>query len=412
MKARAFVVFISIALMTFSLPVLADFWSDAKRTIGDVGTAGWKITTAPYEAVANTVQVIGGGQSPSSIFDPYQDAGRATGDAVQNGYSLVNQPQQFMYSKVQEFANKSGGDAGSFVFDVATFNQNLMAELGTSGVNSAANVLRRQNPLQIVAAPLAGAIRAARNKHYSNSSALPDDVKKGLANVFPDHVLNRARYVVGRVDITLPNFIGRGHKFMGDDYAVVVDDVIVFNTQPPSFSNDPFWWAHEIRHVAQYGELGIEKFSWDYVRDLGGSIEGDADRHGAQASGSRIPIARTASFASQQLGVSTNLVRDAQSPVGSSAVGFQPEFFVARCHFPGDPSPVQYLLTNTQKIIAVDPISGQWMQVGWAAPPMVPGSVWTYQTMNFWYAVSPDGRIVAYPQPGVWVNVGYVQSLL
>lgn len=412
MKVRLFVVLTSFMLMSVSLPVFADFWSDAKKAIGDAGTAGWKITTAPYEAVVNTAQVITGGQSVSSIFDPYQNAGRATGDAVQNGYSLVNQPQQFMYSKVQEFADKAGGDTGDFVFDVATFNQNLMSEIGASGANSAANVLRGQNPLQIVAAPLAGAIRAARNKHHPGSSALPDDVRNGLAKIFPDQVLSRARYTVGRVDITLPNFIGRGHKFMGDDYAVVVDDVIVFNTPPPSFSDDPFWWAHEIRHVAQYAELGVERFSWDYVRDLGGSIEGDADRHGAQASGSAAPVTRAASFASQQLGVSTNLLHGTNSPVGSGGTVFQSEFFVARCHFPGDPFPVQYLLTNTRKIIAVDPVSGQWMQVGWAAPPIVPGSVWTYQTMNFWYAVSPDGRIVAYPQPGVWANVGHIQSLL
>jgi hypothetical protein len=389
------------ALVTVAPNAIADIFGDIGKTIGDVATAGWRMTTAPYETVANTAQAVVGQRNPNTIFDPYRNAAAATGNAVGSVTAISNAPQQFIYSKVQEFANRTGGGAGDFIFDIATFNQRLMAELGAAGAYATANALRGQNPLQIVAAPLAGAIRAAHDKHYSNARPLPDDVKAGLAQFFPQNVLDRARYTQGNVDITLPNFIGQGHRFFGEDYAVVVDDVIVFNNPPPTFAEDPFWWGHEVMHVNQYTNWGIEQFAWNYVRDLGSTVEGEADASGSTIA-SRPPPVRQAT----QLGLTSALPGQQQFLKGQPQ-----EFFVARCFFPNDTRPVQYLVTNTGKLIAVDPMSGQWMQFGWAGPPVVNGSAWTYRTMQFWYAVEPNGSIVMYYPNGMFQVVGYVQSL-
>src|SRR5690606_12369488 len=137
-------------------------------------------------------------------------------------------------NQVQNMAQQVGGDPAAFVVDLGLWGQNYYTQLGAASVNTVAGVLQGENPLKVFAAPLAGAIRAARERHLGNAMPLPDDVQAGLAAYIPASTISRAKYVVGRVEITLPNFIGKGQMFMGSDYAVVVDDIIVFSSTPPS----------------------------------------------------------------------------------------------------------------------------------------------------------------------------------
>lgn len=66
---------------------------------------------------------------------------------------------------------------------------------------------------------------------------------------------------------------------------------------------------------------------------------------------------------------------------------------VAQCFFPQNLFPVNYMITNQGKIVAVNTMDGSWMQVGWSAPPVFVGTSWSYQTPMFRYSVTPQGGI-------------------
>ena len=365
-----------------------------KKVTGDALESGWKVTTAPIEAVANTGKVLTGNAKPKDIFQPYKELGKVSGNTVGGATDLISNPQKKLFEEVRKFVSKAGGKPGEFVFDISTFNNQFYSQLGVSGGHGLANVLRGQNPLQVTAAPLAAAIRAARERHAVNAKPLPDDVKKALTAHFDAATLNRAKYAVGTVEITLPNFIGKGNKFMGNDYAVVVDDIIVFSSDPPSYDKAAFWWAHEVTHIDQYRRVGVESFSFKYLRDLGSSIEKEADAKAQTITGNTKFVG--AAFlapsvkAQRELGIrrhshGSHQHKHLQNPV---------EYFIAQCFFPNDRFPVNYLITNTRKIIAVDPMTGGWIHIGHATPPLAPGVAWTYQTPRLRYAVFPSGQIV------------------
>lgn len=390
-----------MVLVASSQDAQSNVFKDVAKAVGGAVKTTTKIATAPVNVVIGTAKAANGG-SVSDIYRPYVEIGKSAADNLTAGAKLVSDPQQYMFVKAQEYARKIGGDTGSFVFDVGTFSTRMSNELGYTAAAGAANILRGQNPLQVTAAPLAAAIRAARQQYASQAQPLPPDVRAGLADFFSPEVLDRARYTVGRIEINLPNFIGRGAKFMGNGYAVTVDDTIVFNSAPPSFADNATWWAHEVTHVEQYGSWGVDKFAFEYVIDFGHSIERSADQRASTLGG-------TSSAAYSVTPAMMTSFGGNAAPASVSNSG--PEYFVARCSFPNDPYPVQYMVTNTNRIIAIDMMTGQWIQIGWAMPPLLPNVAWTYQTANFRYAVSGQGEIFTADNFGKFFLIGQVQRL-
>jgi hypothetical protein len=381
-----------------SFGISAQILKKIGQIAGDVASTGLKATTAPYQVIANAGNVLIGNGSVQDIYKPYQELGQSAGNSVSGSLNLINQPQQALYRKAQEFAFNYGGGAGDFIFDIGTFTNRFYTELGFATGQTAANILRGQNPLTLVSAPLAAAIRSAREKHIVNAQPLPNNIKQALSNYFDSNTLNRTRYTTGRVDITLPNFIGKGRKFMGDHYAVVVDDVIVFNVSPPEFEGNRFWWIHEIMHVQQYNQMGIETFAYNYIKDLGESIENEADKKASNFTGEN--------YEKSNYFVTFNSVGQ---PIN--------EIFITQCFFPQDLNPVNYLVSNIGNIYAVDPVSGNYLHIGYATPPQAQGIAWTYQTPYLNYAVTPQGAIMTqtpiYNNFGQiinynWLQIGYV----
>jgi hypothetical protein len=307
---------------------------------------------------------------------------------------------------VNEFAANNLGPEGEFLFDVATFNQSMFNQLAASSGYAAADILRGSNPFVLVTSPVAGAIRAARERHIGNAQPLPDDVKSALAMTFHPQTLARARYTVGTVEITLPNFINSGSTLFEDDVdAVVVDDVIVFREPPGDYLANTYLWAHELTHVDQYRRLGVEEFAFQYVRDGGHSLEREATRNGnAASSGVFNNSSYGISLAMGQIGVNAPLVTDANGEE-------LPEIYVAQCFFPTDPNPVLYLVTNTSKIVAVHAITGEAIQIGWASESEVFGALWTYETPDVKYAVDGFGRIATFNFFGQPTVIGQVVPL-
>lgn len=372
---RHIVCLIASALL-FSSAFPQSFLHKIRDAAGDVASTGWKATIAPYQAIANAGNAVIGNGNASDIYRPYQDLARSSGNSVSSTLNVINQPQQALYRKAQEYASQYGGSTGEFVFDMGTFTQRFYNELGFSMGQSASNILKGQNPLMVVSAPLAAAIRSAREKHIVNAMPLPHNIKSALTPYFDANTLNRARYTTGRVDITLPNFIGKGKKYMGDHYAVVVDDVIVFNVDPPAFEDARFWWIHEITHVQQYASLGIESFAFNYLKDLGDNIEGGANAKASQITGE------------------SNFEKSKYFATVNSLGQIVNETFISQCFFPQDLNPVSYLVSNLGNIYAVDPVSGNYFHIGYATPPLEQGVAWTYQTPNLTYAVMSQGAIL------------------
>ncbi len=303
--------------------------------------------------------------------------------------SVVTWPQDQLYKEAMKASNQIGGPAGDFVFDAATFTQRYYSELTKSAGAVASNTLLGQNPLQFVAMPLAAAVRQAREKHISSAKPLPDHIKEPLKKFFPQEVVDRAKYTVGKVDITLPNGIGQAQKYMSGGYAVVVDDIIVFNTDPPSFFEAPFWWAHEVTHVQQYMQWGIEDFALRYVSNYRGNIEAPADARGDEAfawaentpsDGVAVTLAAVAEATYKQYEKTERRKTDSPPllPANYQQAQAQLDPPILRFYFPSDAPNLEYYGTRSGRIIVVDGFSRNWMQIGWAVPPDINGPAWIY----------------------------------
>ena len=59
-----------------------------------------------------------------------------------------------------------------------------------------------------------------------------------------------------------------------------------------------------------------------------------------------------------------------------------PEIYVAQCVFQNDQFNVMYLVTNYGRIIAVNPLNGQWQHIGYSTPPRLPNVAWSYDLPN------------------------------
>jgi hypothetical protein len=286
-------------------------------------------------------------------------------------------------------------------YKIGTFTNRYYSDLANAGAQNINGILQGQNPFQLFAAPLAAAIRAAKERYSSSSMPLPDDVKNALRNYFSQSTLDRARYAIGNVEITLPNFIGKGAKFMGNDgYAVTVDNIIVFNTNPGSYYSNANWWAHEITHVQQYGQLGIETFSFNYARDFGRSIESEAVNNANRITNSNN------NPSSSFITVGSFDMSGVQSTINYQQY---PEFYIAQCIFPQDRFVAMYLVTNYGRIIAVNPVNGFWQHIGYSTPPLMPQVAWSYDlpSAQWKYAVGFDGNIYN-PIGPIYNNFGQV----
>jgi hypothetical protein len=92
---------------------------------------------------------------------------------------------------------------------------------------------------------------------------LPAGIRKALTGYVPQSVLDRIRWRVGSGgDLTLQQTaIG-----FGDVPAMTLGHVIVFKSRGEALE-DSTLWAHEIKHVLQFDEWGIEGFAARYLNN-------------------------------------------------------------------------------------------------------------------------------------------------
>jgi hypothetical protein len=113
-------------------------------------------------------------------------------------------------------------------------------------------------------APLLAAwITAARDAARAQDlEAIPAPIRAALAGHVPEDVLDRVRWLETGDDLSLPqNVIRFGHV-----PAMTLDDVVVFQERRAALE-DPKLWAHELRHVMQFEEWGVDGFARRYLAD-------------------------------------------------------------------------------------------------------------------------------------------------
>jgi hypothetical protein len=122
----------------------------------------------------------------------------------------------------------------------------------------------------LLAPALSQWILSERNAALERGVApIPPDVRETLAGFVAGEILGAVRWRVDDAPLS-----GYPALFsMGATPAVTLDYVVIFATADAA--RDPTLWAHEIYHVGQYRDWGIDGFAERYLADYE-AVEHDA----------------------------------------------------------------------------------------------------------------------------------------
>ena len=149
----------------------------------------------------------------------------------------------------------------------------LSLALGATAGAAGQSQIESLSPLVVesLAPLLASWIESSRDAVLEEGAGpIPAAIRAALAGYVPDEILDRVRWRTGASDMSLPQTIIR----FGDAYAVTLDYVVVFQEEREALE-DPKLWAHELKHVMQFAEWGVDGFATRYLTDHD-AIEADA----------------------------------------------------------------------------------------------------------------------------------------
>jgi len=110
-------------------------------------------------------------------------------------------------------------------------------------------------------APVLGWIEASRAAALSAGvSPMPEHIRTQLAHLYPASLLDSVRYKTGSGFLLTLQWFRDELEGTG---AITLKDVIVF-ANASNASCDVKLWAHELEHVRQYGNLGVDGFAQAY----------------------------------------------------------------------------------------------------------------------------------------------------
>ncbi len=117
--------------------------------------------------------------------------------------------------------------------------------------------------VRTMASLLAGWIAYERDAVIAQGvEPIPQPIRAALAGYVPEPILDRVRWREGASELSLPhNVIRFGHV-----PATTLDHVVVFAERRAALE-DPKLWAHELKHVMQFAQWGVEGFAARYVSD-------------------------------------------------------------------------------------------------------------------------------------------------
>ena len=146
---------------------------------------------------------------------------------------------------------------GTFLVAAVAFAFGLFAEnADTQDVREA--ILDRAGPA------LATAIRESRRQAVERGvDSIPPQIRAALDPYFPAQILDKAMWTTAG-GISLDGLLTEWFALEG---AITLGEVIAFSDGAQA-QEDVELWAHELTHVVQYEELGIESFAYEYLRDF------------------------------------------------------------------------------------------------------------------------------------------------
>jgi hypothetical protein len=149
-------------------------------------------------------------------------------------------------------------DAANTAAKAAQDTANATAKAG----QDVANALNEIQANLITGPILEQAIVESHNTAISGSMPIPLQMRQMLTGYASDDSMDRVRYKIGDSGFAnLAHLLEQG----GAASAVTLIDVIVFRDSESA--NNPKIWAHELTHVDQYQDGGVQSFAVRYVRN-------------------------------------------------------------------------------------------------------------------------------------------------
>jgi hypothetical protein len=249
----------------------------------------WRRTVLPFKLASEAGQAAVGNKSWGEALEEMERSGQAIASTRGRSLGSAGQALGGALNTTADIRRSAGsalaGDIGEQVVEGGNLPLRLLAATGITATQYSQMLLEGKDPKMLLAAPLAAALRAAHAQHAPDAKPLPLEVQEKLRDYFAPGIVERARYTVGQVEISLPNALNRLNQMFGSEHAVVVDDLIIFSREPmlDALDSDPdelFWVAHEVHHVEQYETWGgIGGFAYVYTNYPGvnGKVERQAD---------------------------------------------------------------------------------------------------------------------------------------
>lgn len=120
--------------------------------------------------------------------------------------------------------------------------------------------------------PLAFAIRQAEANALRSAKRMPDYIRQQLVPFFPPVILDGALWTTSAESgVNVASQLEQANGAIG---AITANSIIIF--RGPNEAQNPIVWAHELVHIAQYRNMGVEGFAAMYAGWGAQQIEGDA----------------------------------------------------------------------------------------------------------------------------------------
>ena len=114
----------------------------------------------------------------------------------------------------------------------------------------------------MISQTLESALRRSRDAARADSKPIPAEIKDALVPFYPAELLADVRYSIGD---TSPSGLAGFAIRNGNAAAVTLIDTIVFKDE--KYVHSLSLWAHEVHHVEQYKEWGVDGFATRYAFD-------------------------------------------------------------------------------------------------------------------------------------------------
>lgn len=160
-----------------------------------------------------------------------------------------------------------------FVAPATAQDRSLSAITGHDYASAAASRLFTQQTRfggAFIARTFAASLQRSRDAARANAQPIPHNIRTALSGYYPDDLLDTVRYAVG--DFTPDGLAGFAIR-NGNAAAVTLVDTVVFSDV--AHIDNIALWAHEIHHVHQYAEWGLEGFAERYAFNWN-MVEADA----------------------------------------------------------------------------------------------------------------------------------------